>query len=73
MRKIFGPKGVEVTVEGRPIASTTLVWLRIRTCCTLLYTWKLIFRFHKMWEISGIEEGLLAPQVGFGFIELAIW
>jgi hypothetical protein len=39
LRKIFGPKGMEVTVEGRTIASTTLVWLRIRTCGALLYTW----------------------------------
>jgi len=39
LRKIFGPKGVEVTIEGRPIACTTLVWLRIITCGALLYTW----------------------------------
>jgi len=39
LKKIFGPKAVEVTVEGRPIASTTLVWLRIRTCGALLYKW----------------------------------
>jgi len=38
LRKIFGPKGVEVTIEGRPIASTTLVWFRIITCGALLYT-----------------------------------
>jgi hypothetical protein len=31
-RKIYGPKGVDVTVVSRPITSTTLVWLRIRTC-----------------------------------------
>jgi len=38
LREIFGPKGVEVTIGGRPITSTTLVWLRIRTCGALLYT-----------------------------------
>jgi len=39
LREIFGPKGVEVTIDGRPIASTIIVWLRIRTCGALLYTW----------------------------------
>ena len=39
LREIFGPKGMEVTVEGMPKASTILVWLRIRTCGALLYTW----------------------------------
>jgi hypothetical protein len=39
LRKIFGPKGEEVTIEGRPITSTTFEWLRIITCGALLYMW----------------------------------